>query len=59
MLSLSRSRRGRCVTSPIGANDLWIAAQGLALGAVVVTDNLAEFRRVPGLLTENWLNPDR
>ncbi len=45
--------------TPIGANDLWIAAQGLALGAVVVTDNLAEFRRVPGLLTENWLNPDR
>ncbi len=36
-----------------------IAAQGLALGAVVVTDNLAEFRRVPGLLTENWLGPER
>jgi tRNA(fMet)-specific endonuclease VapC len=45
--------------TPIGANDLWIAAQGLALGAVVVTDNLAEFRRVPGLLTENWLGPER
>jgi tRNA(fMet)-specific endonuclease VapC len=45
--------------TPIGANDLWIAAHSLALGAVVVTDNLAEFCRVPGLRTENWLRPDR
>jgi len=42
--------------TPIGGNDYWIAAQGLALGAVVVTDNLAEFTHVPGLITENWLN---
>jgi tRNA(fMet)-specific endonuclease VapC len=41
--------------TPIGANDLWIAAQGIALGAIVVTDNQAEFTRVPGLHTENWL----
>ena len=41
--------------TPIGANDYWIAAQGLALGAVVVTDNEAEFTRVPGLAVENWL----
>lgn len=40
----------------IGGNDYWIAAQGLALGAIVVTDNLAEFTRVPGLPTENWLD---
>jgi len=26
------------------------------LGAIVVTDNLAEFTRVPGLPTENWLD---
>jgi tRNA(fMet)-specific endonuclease VapC len=45
--------------TPIGANDFWIAAQGLALGAVVVTDNLAEFMRVPDLLTENWLRSAR
>jgi tRNA(fMet)-specific endonuclease VapC len=45
--------------TPIGANDFWIAAQGLALGAVLVTDNLAEFRRVPDLLTENWLRSER
>ena len=41
--------------TPIGANDYWIAAQGLAFGAVVVTDNEAEFTRVPGLAVENWL----
>lgn len=40
---------------PISANDYWIAAQGRALGAVVVTDNTGEFSRVPGLVIENWL----
>ena len=43
------------VGRPIGANDLWIAAQALALGATLVTDNLAEFSRVEGLRLENWL----
>ena len=40
---------------PIGNNDQWIAAQALALGATLVTDNLREFERVPGLKIENWL----
>lgn len=40
---------------PIGNNDQWIAAQALALGATLVTDNLREFERVPGLHVENWL----
>lgn len=40
---------------PIGGNDLLIAAQALALGYIVVTDNEREFRRVPGLKIENWL----
>jgi tRNA(fMet)-specific endonuclease VapC len=48
-----RAHLERCGT-PIGANDYWIAAQGRALGAVVVTDNEAEFNRVPGLEVENW-----
>jgi len=39
----------------IGANDLWIAAQGLALGATLITDNTREFERVAGLTLENWL----
>ncbi len=41
--------------TPIGANDTWIAAQALAIGAVLVTDNQREFSRVPGLTTQNWL----
>lgn len=41
--------------TPIGANDLWIAAHAIELGAVIVTDNEREFRRVPGLAVENWL----
>lgn len=40
---------------PIGPNDLLIAAHALSLGATLVTDNLREFSRVPGLAVENWL----
>ena len=40
--------------TPIGPLDLMIAAQGLALGATVVTTNLKEFRRVRGLRCEDW-----
>ena len=39
----------------IGANDLWIAAQTLSLGATLVTDNQGEFQRVPGLKSLNWI----
>lgn len=45
------SRKGR----PIGSNDLLIAAHTLALDLVLVTDNVDEFARVPGLSMENWL----
>lgn len=40
---------------PIGSNDLLIAAHTLALDLVLVTDNVDEFARVPGLSIENWL----
>jgi tRNA(fMet)-specific endonuclease VapC len=40
---------------PIGSLDMLIAAHALALGATLVTNNLAEFGRVPGLLCENWV----
>lgn len=43
------------VGTPIGANDLLIAAQTLALDMVLVTNNEGEFRRVEGLRVENWL----
>ena len=39
---------------PIGPNDLLIAAHARALGATLVTRNVREFRRVPGLPVEDW-----
>ncbi len=38
----------------IGPNDLLIAAHALTLGAVLVTNNTREFKRVTGLKCENW-----
>ena len=38
----------------IGANDLLIAAHALEQSATLVTDNVDEFRRVPGLQIDNW-----
>jgi tRNA(fMet)-specific endonuclease VapC len=40
--------------TPIGANDLWISAHALAAGLILVSNNLREFARVPGLQAENW-----
>jgi len=40
---------------PIGNNDLWIAAHALANKLILVTNNVAEFERVPGLRMENWV----
>jgi tRNA(fMet)-specific endonuclease VapC len=42
--------------TPIGANDLLIAAHARALHAICVTANVGEFGRVPGLRVENWLD---
>ncbi len=44
-------RRG----TPIGANDMLIAAHTLSLGATLVTDNMREFERVTDLAVINWL----
>jgi tRNA(fMet)-specific endonuclease VapC len=41
--------------TPIGSNDMLIAAHARVLGAVVVTANEAEFKRVRGLKVENWV----
>ena len=38
----------------IGAMDMLLAAHALVMNAVVVTGNTREFKRVPGLLVENW-----
>jgi tRNA(fMet)-specific endonuclease VapC len=50
-IRLQLEREGR----PIGGNGLLIAAQAVALGLIMVTDNQAEFARVAGLKSENWL----
>ena len=41
--------------TPIGGNDMLIAAHALAMDCVVVTDNVREFERVNELRIENWL----
>jgi tRNA(fMet)-specific endonuclease VapC len=41
--------------TPIGSNDLLIAAHACMAGATIVTANADEFRRVRGLKVENWL----
>lgn len=43
--------------TPIGPLDLLIAAHSLCLGLPLVTNNTAEFRRVPGLVVEDWTQP--
>ncbi|CAN5123069.1 hypothetical protein BH10PLA2_BH10PLA2_21410 [soil metagenome] len=42
---------------PIGPYDTQIAAIALANDCTLVTHNLAEFGRVPGLLVEDWHAP--
>ena len=41
--------------TPIGVNDLHIAAHARSEGLTLVSNNLREFERVDGLLYENWL----
>jgi len=43
------------IGQPIGGNDLLIAAQAVALGLAIVTDNEREFARIDELPRENWL----
>jgi len=40
---------------PIGANDLLLAAHARCLGLTLVTNNVQESSRVPGLEIENWV----
>ncbi|MBL7638100.1 MULTISPECIES: PIN domain-containing protein [Enterobacteriaceae] len=38
----------------IGPNDTAIAGHAIAAGAILVTNNVREFERVPGLVLEDW-----
>ena len=39
---------------PIGPLDLMIGAHALAVGATLITSNVREFRRIPGLAVADW-----
>ena len=41
--------------TPIGVNDLHIAGHARSEGLIIVTNNVREFERVPGLRLENWV----
>lgn len=40
--------------APIGVYDLLIGAHALALETTLITNNVREFQRIPGLRLENW-----
>ena len=42
------------IGKPIGSYDALIAGQALARGLIMVTNNISEFSRVPGLMVEDW-----
>jgi len=50
---LRHSLAGKGLT--IGPNDMLIAAHAIDAGLTIVTANVGEFARVPGLNVENWL----
>jgi len=39
----------------IGAHDMWLAATCIAHGLTMVTANVRDFERVPGLQLEHWV----
>jgi tRNA(fMet)-specific endonuclease VapC len=39
---------------PIGPYDSMLAGHARSLGLILVTNNMREFKRVPGLRVENW-----
>ncbi|MBF0548666.1 MAG: PIN domain-containing protein [Candidatus Riflebacteria bacterium] len=43
----------------VGSQDLWIGCTGISNGLTIVTHNLKDFRRIPGLQIEQWPCEDR
>jgi tRNA(fMet)-specific endonuclease VapC len=41
--------------TPCGVHDMQIGGHGRSEGLILVTNNLREFRRMPGLRVENWV----
>jgi tRNA(fMet)-specific endonuclease VapC len=50
--------RAQLRSQPIGPHDLIIASVALAHGLILVTNNVREFQRVPGLRIEDWSRRD-
>jgi tRNA(fMet)-specific endonuclease VapC len=44
------------IGKPIGPYDQMIAGHARSLGLIIVTNNVREFERVPGLRLENWID---
>ena len=42
--------------TPMGPYDQMIAGHARSLGLIVVTNNVGEFSRVPGIRVENWVS---
>jgi len=42
-------------SEPAGPHDMLIGAHARSAGLIIVTNNLREFERVPGLRVENWV----
>ena len=47
------------IGQPIGPYDMMIAGHARSSGLILVTNNTKEFKRVPGLRLENWVEPTR
>lgn len=43
------------IGKPIGPYDMMIAGHARSMGLILVTNNLKEFERVPGLRVVNWV----
>jgi tRNA(fMet)-specific endonuclease VapC len=51
---MARFRELKALRLNVGPNDLRIAAIALGYGAMVVTRNMRDFERIPGLRCEDW-----
>ena len=52
--AIQEYRQLKALKLNVGKKDLCVAAIGRELRATVVTRNLSDFARVPGLVVEDW-----